>query len=125
MSNASILLIEDEVELCNIMKEQLQNMNYAVMSAHNGEDGLELIHDHEFDLIICDRAMPKMSGYDLLKRIRAVFPQYSDIPFIFLTALTDDRDKDAVAYLNPAAYLKKPVDFEALNTEIQKQLNAA
>ena len=74
------------------------------------------------DLIICDRAMPAMTGYELLERIRGVYPQYRDVPFIFLTALTDQRDRAAVRPLKPTAYLEKPLDFDVLLNTIEQAL---
>lgn len=121
----TILLIEDEADLCEILEDELSQAGYKVVVARNGEQGLNQIHDIDPDLILCDRAMPKMSGYDLLERIRGVYPQYSTIPFIFLTALADVRDRQAVQHLEPAAYLGKPVDFELLRKEVAKALKSS
>jgi DNA-binding response OmpR family regulator len=118
-----ILVIEDEEDLCEMLQDELSQAGYSVVTAQNGEQGLEKIHDLMPDLIICDRAMPRMSGYDLLERMRGVYPQYANIPFIFLTALSDARDKYAVEHLKPAAYLAKPVDFDTLLSEVAKSLD--
>ena len=121
----TILIIEDEAELSEILQDELSQAGYKVIVARNGEQGLEQIHDIDPDLILCDRAMPRMSGYDLLERIRGVYPQYEDIPFIFLTALADARDREAVEHLKPTAYLGKPVDFEEFRSEVEKALKTA
>ncbi len=121
-SPKTILLIEDEADLCDMLQDELAQAGYKVVTARNGEHGLERIHEIDPDLILCDRAMPRMSGYDLLERIRGIYPQYADIPFIFLTALSDARDREAVEHLKPTAYLGKPVDFEELRTQVQKAL---
>ncbi|MEM6781900.1 MAG: response regulator [Pseudomonadota bacterium] len=125
MTKKTILLIEDEADLCELLQDELSQAGYRVCIARNGEQGLEQIHNIDPDLILCDRAMPKMSGYDLLERIRGVYPQYSDIPFIFLTALADARDGDAVKHLKPSAYLGKPVDFDLLREEVKQALKNA
>lgn len=118
----TILVIEDEKELCGILEDELMAQGYKVEVALNGQEGLTKLQDVEPDLIICDRSMPHMTGYQLLERIRGAYPQYKKLPFIFLTALSDPRDKHAVDHLNPTAYLEKPIDFDKLTVTIQKAL---
>jgi CheY-like chemotaxis protein len=113
-SPKTILIVEDESELCSILHDDLTSRGYNVEIARNGQAGLDKLQDIEPDLIICDRAMPVMSGYQLLERMRGAYPQYNSLPFIFLTALSDPRDRHSVDHLNPTAYLEKPVDLEKL-----------
>ena len=120
----TILVVEDERELCSILYDDLSSRGYKVEIARNGQEGLELVQGVEPDLIICDRAMPVMSGYQLLERIRGGYPHYSTLPFIFLTALSDPRDRHSVDHLNPTAYLEKPVDLEKLAETVRKVLAA-
>ncbi len=110
----TILLIEDEDSLAEIIADELTSAGYKVGKARNGLEGLDMINSLQPDLIICDRAMPAMTGDELLERLRGIYPQYRDIPFIFLTALTSAEDKDAVRHLTPAAYLDKPLDLDTL-----------
>lgn len=117
-----ILLIEDEAAVREILMDELSTQGYTVSEASDGEDGLKKFLDIKPDLVICDRAMPGMSGYDLLERIRQSHPECSAIPFVFLSALTDQRDKSAVEHLRPAAYIEKPVDFKVLNEKIKALL---
>ena len=118
----TILVIEDEPSLAELLKDELSNAGYAVATARNGIEGLALMQDIEPDLIICDRAMPAMTGYELLERIRNLYPQYARVPFMFLSALSDSSDKLAVEHLNPYAYLSKPVDFDVLLSTVSKAL---
>ena len=122
-SQVSILVIEDEEDLCEILQEELGAEGYKVTIAHNGLEGLSRLQEVEPDLIICDRNMPSMSGHELLERLRNVYPQYKRLPFIFLTALTTPADRQAVAHLNPYAYLQKPLDFQQLRSTIEKALS--
>jgi CheY-like chemotaxis protein len=117
-----ILIVEDEEALCELLKDELSALGYSVYTARNGVEGLELLQEIEPDLIICDRAMPAMTGYELLERIRGVYPQYRNVPFIFLTALTDQKDKLAVEPLHPTAYLEKPLDFDKLKSVIESSI---
>lgn len=120
--NKTILVVEDEISLCELLQDELGAMGFRVVVASNGLEGLERLQEVEPDLIICDRAMPTMTGYELLERIRGIFPQYGSVPFIFLTALTDPKDKQAVAPLRPFAYLEKPLDFQVLVDTIDRAL---
>jgi len=120
----TILIIEDEEALCEVLQDELSVLGYRICTAYNGVEGLEKLQEIEPDLIICDRAMPAMTGSELLERIRGVYPQYRNVPFIFLTALTDQRDKKNVHSLEPTAYLEKPLDFEELRSAIEKALSS-
>ena len=115
---AKILLIEDEAALREMLLDELTVQGHKVVEAPNGEDGLKKFLEEEPDLVLCDRAMPGMSGYDVLERIRGAHPQYNGVPFVFLTALTDPRDKVAVEHLDPSDYIEKPVDFRKLSEKI-------
>jgi CheY-like chemotaxis protein len=121
-NHKTILVIEDEDSLCEVLQDELSCHGYKVSIAHDGIEGLEMIQDLEPDLIICDRAMPAMTGYELLERLRGIYPQYQNVPFIFLTALSHPRDKQAVEPLKPTAYLEKPLDFDKLYKIIQENI---
>lgn len=118
----TILVIEDEECLSALLRAELTSLGYRVAVARDGNDGLRQIQNIEPDLIICDRAMPHMTGSQLLERLRGAYPQYGGVPFIFLTAMTDRRDKDSVQSLRPFAYLEKPLDFNLLKKTIEKAL---
>ena len=121
-ARAIILVVEDEVSLRDILQEELCREGYKVVVARDGAEGLVKLQDVEPDVIICDRAMPGMTGYELLERIRGIYPQYRKVPFIFLTALTDAWNKLAAQELRPFAYLEKPLDFNILLRTIERAL---
>lgn len=122
-SKKTIMLVEDEESLRDLIQDELSAKGYNVVTARNGLEGLRKLQETELDLIICDRAMPAMTGYEFLERLRGIYPQYKDIPFVFLTALTDARDKQSVKSMEPTAYLEKPVDFDVLAKTIRKILS--
>ena len=122
MTKATILVVEDEISLCDLLREELTAESYRVVVAHSGAEGLAKLQDIEPDVIICDRTMPGMTGHELLERIRGIYPQYGKVPFIFLTAMTDAGDRLAVQPLEPFAYLEKPLDFNVLLRTIEKAL---
>lgn len=110
----NLVVVEDDESLRNDLVDVLTEAGYAVRAAANGQDGLALILSERPDLVICDRLMPVMSGYDLLDALRRDRPDLHSLPFVFLTALTDTRDRHAVADLNPTLYLGKPIDHRDL-----------
>lgn len=119
---ARILLIEDEPQVREMLLDELTERGHKVIEADNGVEGLQMMVTSEPDLVLCDRAMPGMSGYEVLERIRGAYPQFADIPFVFLTALSDARDRLAVEHLKPSAYINKPVDFNMLTQKIESLL---
>lgn len=119
---AKIVLVEDETAVREMLTDELSVEGHQVIEAINGEEGLAAILEHKPDLVISDRAMAVMSGYRMLEIIRNKHPEFNDTPFMFMTALTDPRDKDAVEHLEPNAYIEKPVDFSKLHDLVAKLL---
>jgi CheY-like chemotaxis protein len=115
-----ILLIEDEAPVREMLLDELNVQGHKVIEAKNGEEGLKKIFESAPDIVLCDRAMSGMSGYEVLAQLRGASAQFSNIPFVFLTALTDPRDKAAVDHLSPSAYIDKPVDFSMLTKRIDE-----
>lgn len=122
-----ILVIEDEEALRDDLVDLLRSApeGYEVLEAPEGRTGLALIESRRPDLVICDRLMPAMAGHEVLEALRARDPEFVDMPFVFLTALTDARDREAVAALNPTLYLSKPIDHGALLRAIAALLERA
>lgn len=109
-----IVVVEDEDALREDLVDVLTEAGYSVSAGADGQEGLALIMSEPPDLVICDRLMPVMSGFDVLDTLRRDRPDLNGLPFIFLTALTDVRDRHAVADLNPTLYLGKPIDHRDL-----------
>jgi DNA-binding response OmpR family regulator len=111
-----ILLIEDQVELCEILKETLALYGFDVTYALNGDEGYELFTSMDPKLVILDIMMPGSDGFSALNRIRAV---NNDIPVIMLTAkpLTDDLVKAFDLGCND--FIRKPFVMEELIARIR------
>ena len=123
MDKTKILVIDDEKELLDLLKEKLELEGYEVVTAGNGEEGLISAQVCEPDLIICDIKMPKKDGFEVLKELkqRANFRA----PFIMLTVV-DDYDKIKKAYEEEADfYITKPVELYKLSKNIKILLNLA
>ncbi len=119
-----LVVVEDEDALRDDLVDVLTEAGYSVRSGADGSEGLALILSETPDLVICDRLMPVMSGFDILDTLRRDRPDLNALPFIFLTALTDMRDRHAVADLNPTLYLGKPIDHRDLLHVVSDVLSA-
>ncbi len=116
---ASILLIEDELRIADIIKRGLEEQNFVVTVANDGLQGQELVNEHQYDLIITDIILPKINGIDLCKAIRSTNP---DIPIIMLTALGTTDDKVQGFDAGADDYLVKPFDLRELQVRIRALL---
>jgi DNA-binding response OmpR family regulator len=110
-----VLLIEDDEKIAKNIKEYLKKEGFRVDLAKDGEEGFYLAQNNNYDVLIVDWMLPKMSGIDVIKKLRE-----KDIltPALILTAKSDIEDK--VEGLNVADdYLTKPFDFEELVARIK------
>ncbi len=98
-----ILMVDDDKKLCRLVKEYLKPLGYAVESAHNGIDGLEMVRSGNFQVVILDVMMPGMDGFEVLKTLR----KESDIPVLMLTARGDETDRIVGLEMGADDYLPK------------------
>lgn len=119
---ASILCVEDEDDLRSDICEELIAAGYAVEEAGNGLEALEQLGKRQFDLVLCDITMPRMSGLELLKKVRER-ASLADLPFVFLTALAGRRDIIAGKEAGVDDYLTKPIDFDLMLITIAARLD--
>jgi two-component system, OmpR family, response regulator len=105
-----ILIVEDEPDLLRSLAQALREEGYAVDSANNGEDGLFNAESYDYDAIVLDVMLPKLDGWELLKRLRKT----KKIPVLMLTAR--DQSRDRVKGLDTGAddYMVKPFDLPEL-----------
>ncbi|WP_085899080.1 response regulator [Kiloniella majae] len=112
---ATILCVEDEDALREDLVEELEDEGYDVLSARNGEEGLKIISENKnLDLVLSDISMPIMNGFELLKQVRENEATFADIPFVFLSALSDRDQILEGKKLGVDDYVIKPVDFDLL-----------
>jgi two-component system response regulator ArlR len=106
-----ILVIEDEIGIANFLKQGLEEEGYEVLTASNGQSGIDLALSVDVDLILLDWMLPKVTGIDVCKTIRKT---NLDVPILFLTA--KDTVQDTIEGLKAGAndYIKKPFSFEEL-----------
>jgi DNA-binding response OmpR family regulator len=117
-----ILCIEDDRETAALIAEELTDRGYEIYIAHDGREGFASILKNMPDLVLSDISMPVMSGYELLERLIALAPRFSQMPFVFLTALTDRDNELKGRRLGADDYVTKPIDFDVLATIITARL---
>ena len=117
-----ILCIEDDHETAALIGEELVERGYEVALAHDGREGFAAILKDTPDLVLSDISMPVMSGFELLERLTAVAPRFGNVPFVFLTALTDRDNELKGRQLGADDYVTKPIDFDLLDAIIKARL---
>lgn len=119
---AQILVVEDELEIANAVKMELDYEGYEVSVAHDGLTGLTTARQSEFDLILLDWMLPGLTGVEICRRLRQTG---SKVPIVFLTA--QDEISDRVRGLDSGAndYLVKPFNIEELLARVRSTLRRA
>lgn len=111
----SILLIDDDVELSEMLQSYLETMGYEVTTASDGEKGISAATEGEYDLILLDVMMPRLDGFEVLKKLR----QTHLTPVLMLTARGDDYDRILGLELGADDYLPKPFNHRELIARIK------
>lgn len=112
-----ILVVDDENEICNMLKEYLEMEQYLVSIASNGFEALKKI-SFQPDLILMDINMPDMNGYELCQKIR----DQITCPILFLSARTEERDRINGLKVGGDDYIGKPFSMEELLTRVEAHL---
>jgi DNA-binding response OmpR family regulator len=113
---ANLLLVEDDVNLGFVTRDNLEVYDFKVTLCEDGEMGLNALNEEKFDLAIVDIMLPKMDGMTLVEKIRE---KNQDIPIIFLTAKSMPDDKIAGFKKGADDYITKPFSIEELVFRIE------
>ncbi|NLP49743.1 response regulator transcription factor [Bacillus sp. RO1] len=113
-----ILVVDDEADMREMLDMYLHKENYQVLHAENGEEALDLLYDHEVDLIILDVMMPVMDGFTACKKIREKYM----MPILMLTAKSDEWDKVRGLKLGADDYVMKPFSPKELLARVEALL---
>ena len=112
MSNQkTVLIVEDEKNIVDILRFNLQREGYQTMEAYDGADGLEKARTGNPDLILLDVMLPKMIGFDVCKQLRA---EGNNVPVIILTAREEEADKVLGLEIGADDYITKPFSMREL-----------
>jgi two-component system alkaline phosphatase synthesis response regulator PhoP len=115
-----ILLVDDERDIIEFLRYNLENNGFEVVIAYDGAEALNLLPQNP-DLIVLDVLMPKMDGYEVCKNIR-MMKNYRHIPIIFLTAKAAEYDEVHGLNLGANDYIKKPISPRKLIARINANL---
>ena len=112
-----ILLVEDETNIRNLVKMNLELEGYEVVSTGEGKQAIKFFHGQHFDLLVLDVMLPEVSGFQICEQVRLT---NMEVPIIFLTA--KDTAADRIAGLKKGAddYLTKPFNLEELLLRVKK-----
>jgi len=117
----TILIVEDNQEMCHFIKKQLSG-DYNVLTAGNGEEGLDKLENHYVHLILCDIMMPHMDGFEFCQIIKTDV-NFSHIPIVLLTAKTNIQSKIEGMDIGADAYIEKPFSTAYLIAVIANLIN--
>lgn len=120
MSKIKILLIDDETEFTSALAERLEIRGYEAKTSDNGESGIELVENENFDIAILDLMMPGMSGLDTLRQIKTF---NTELPIILLTGHGSTKEGIEGMRIGAVDYLMKPLDINELLEKINDILN--
>lgn len=113
--NVSLLVVDDDLELAQMLEEFLQGEGFATFHALSGERALAVLSQQQVDLVILDVMMPGLSGFKVLELLR----QRSDLPVLMLTARGDDADRILGLELGADDYLSKPFNPRELAARVR------
>jgi CheY-like chemotaxis protein len=118
----TILLVDDEELVINISEMMLKKLGYKVLKAHNGYEGLQLFEENKYkiDLIISDLEMPRMSGNELMKKLREIDPQ---IKVVLSSGALTDADEKTVMNKGFNGFIKKPYNLSTLCEKMAEIMN--
>ena len=119
---ARILIVEDNSALSYDMAETLKGWGHEVGTAADGSQGFKIIKEWRPDLVLSDINMPNGTGFDLIRHIKSLDPDYAGMAFLFISALS--APKVVVEGLDIGAddYITKPVDYELLKAKLEAHL---
>lgn len=118
MKNYHILVVEDDQEIQELIKQFLMTQQYKVIVASDGLEGMKQFNKQSFDLILLDVMMPNLNGFEVAKMIRS----QSNIPIIMLTALEEEQDQMKGFDLGIDDYITKPFSFHVLIRRVEAVL---
>jgi DNA-binding response OmpR family regulator len=116
---ARVLVVEDDAALARALRDGFEYEGYAVRVACDGDEGLRLARTGEIDLIVLDVMLPRVSGLEICRQLRAAS---DDVPIILLTARSQEVDKVQGLRLGADDYLTKPFAFDELVARVEAVL---
>ena len=117
----TILLIEDNLDILENVREFLEMEGYFVLHTSNSLTGIKMAEEHLPDLIICDVIMPEPNGLEVLNTLKSNF-KTSCIPFIFCSSLSEKKQVKDALLLGATQFIVKPFDLDSLLVFVKQSL---
>lgn len=121
MSKKTILTIDDEIHILELIRYNLENAGYNVLQAESGEEGLEILENKEIDAVLLDLMLPGIDGLEVLRRIRTN-PTKRKTPVIMLTAKGEEFDKVLGLEMGADDYIAKPFSVREMQARLKAVL---
>jgi DNA-binding response OmpR family regulator len=115
----TILVVDDDHELSDGLRIVLERQGYRVLQARDGQQGKQMVYQHQPDLLILDMMMPRMGGYPVLEHFKG---KPDAPPIIMITANEGSRHKAYAEYLGVIDYIRKPFAMERLLEAVNRGL---
>ena len=121
MMMATILIVEDEAAIAEVLQDALEDEGYRVVTARNGREGLNSVEQEQPDLVLSDIMMPILDGRAMLRAMQA-HPTYRSIPVIFMSAAAR---REVGSDLAPVAFIPKPFSIIAVLDTVAQYVGGA
>lgn len=118
MYGEKILVVDDNIENCNMMADLLDQWGYRVKEAHQGKEVLPLLKQFRPDLLLLDVMLPGMNGFEICKRIKQS-PETENIAVIMLTVLDEAEDRARGLSVGADLFISRPVNYKELRRQIE------
>ena len=122
MSKIRVLMVDDEVDFLEVMKERIESWGYDLTAASSGKDALEIVKKNDADIIILDFLMPQMDGVVTLKEIRKI---NKNIPVVMFTAHPDKNFIKGAEELNVCTFVPKLSTYSDVQSSLRVALDMA
>ena len=116
-----IMVIDDEENMCQILKQLLESEGYVVETSTNSPAALDIVLSDHFNLVISDVSMPVLSGIDLLKSIKSAKP---NLPVIFMTGQDMDEVMTRALQNGLDGFIEKPFNIQTVFDIVREKLNS-
>ena len=123
--NTQVLVVEDDAATARIIQARLEMEGLKVFVAWNGVEGLEILHQHEIDLITTDLMMPAMNGFRLVQEIRDLPPPKGRVPILLISSNQNEQDMVRCLAAGADDYITKPISAQVLMERLWRMLQRA
>jgi len=121
-TSIKVLVVDDFATMRRILKNILKQLGFKnLVEADDGTTAWDVLEDQKIDLVLCDWNMPKMTGLELLKKVRAS-EKYAKVPFLMVTAEAQKQNVIEAVQAGVSNYVVKPFTAEAISEKLEKIL---